>query len=41
MPLTGVVSNLEAMLKDNEKAVNLFEKKKYEKAILKYDKENK
>jgi hypothetical protein len=33
--------NLEAMLKDDEKAYNLFEKKKYEKAIQKYNKENK
>jgi hypothetical protein len=32
--------NLESMVKDNEKALELFEKKKYEKAIRKYNKEN-
>jgi hypothetical protein len=32
--------NLRAMVNDNEKALDLFNKKKYEKAILKYNKEN-
>jgi len=30
--------NLESMLNDNEKALNLFKKKKYERAIVVYDK---
>jgi len=32
--------NLEALLKDNEKALGLFKKKKYERAIVKYNNED-